>query len=139
MYKMSILDALSTLSESPQIWTMRADYWENVAVRHDRHSRFDQAERLRANVALMRARADKMIRDAAKVERDLKRAAKANGVPVTVPAKPDRAILSQAMSRPRVTGGFKASKADKDSPTIAQAMVRGRKVKPGTDAGDSVH
>ena len=135
---MSILDALSTLSESPTIWTMRADYWENVAVRHDRHSRFDQAERLRANVALMRARADKMIRDAAKVERDAKRAAKASGLPVTVPAKPDRAILSQAMSRPRVTGGFK-TKGTKDSPTIAQAMVRGRKAEPGTDAGDSVH
>ena len=137
MYKMSILDILTTFDESPFIWSQRADYWENVAVRHERHNRVDQAIRLRNAVQAMRDRSAKLTRDLVKMERETKRLAKMT-VPaiVPVPAKPERTALVNAMSRAKVSGGFKA-KGDK-SPTIASAMVRTRK---GTvpASPDSVH
>jgi hypothetical protein len=141
MYKMSILDILTTMDESPMIWAARADYWDNVAVRHDRHNRFDQAARLRANVQAMRDRSALLNRQVVKAERETKRLAKLATVPATVPvpAKPDRATLVNAMSRKPVTGGFK-DRSPKSSPTIAQAMVRGRKSnKVTTESPDSVH
>jgi hypothetical protein len=62
MNKPTILDILTTLEVTPDILNRRADYWDNVAVRHDRHNRDAQAERLRFNIAAMRTEARRLAR-----------------------------------------------------------------------------
>jgi len=62
MNKPTILDVLTTLDVSPEILTRRADYWAVVAIRNERHERFAQADRLRANIDAMRAEARRLTR-----------------------------------------------------------------------------
>lgn len=67
MNRPSILDALTTMQATPnaravppEILIQSAEYWTTVATRHDRHGRYEQALRLRANAARMKRLAVEM-------------------------------------------------------------------------------
>lgn len=55
--RITVLDVLSGLDDSPESWRIRARWWRRTAERHVRNGRLEQAERIFARVAQMEQRA----------------------------------------------------------------------------------
>ena len=138
MYKMTLVDVLSTLDESPQIWNARADYWDNRAAPHDRVNRDEQAARIRANVVLMRDRAAKMTtRYRPRGTGDRETRESRDSTRRNFPRSRIGPHWSMRCPVTKVTGGFKSR--DKGNPTIAETMVRSRAKTPRIESPESMH